>query len=289
MKHLKKTLIILFLLSGCASQEEYASHHIKIKIASHQDSMRNMDHIAKNTDWNQLANQTISTYSDLKVQQQRDRNYARQQSANLQREINKPSSPKYKVAYTDNSKSYHIKTHNSNRIYKTKTSFSDSPNENTNIIHGNKLIVRDSKNTTTNNNYNSSLNNTTTQRHKTKDKVYQYEFIEGMAFIIRRETELSGIKYSGKGPCGSITSYDTEEEALSTVGCADYHGVGHSHKYREYSGKVYYCGKPLKPGFCPTDIEGDYGIGPGLTRGRIRWLCQDKALGSDWQKKCKEI
>lgn len=129
-----------------------------------------------------------------------------------------------------------------------------------------------------------------TRSSQVKEKPYKYEFIEGMAFIIRHEkTDYSNVRYSGKGPAGSITSYATEEKALATAGCKSYQGVGHSHIYGKYSGKVYYCNTPLRPGFFSTDIEGDYGVGPGLTSGRKRWLCKDKALNDNWREQCKEI
>jgi len=127
------------------------------------------------------------------------------------------------------------------------------------------------------------------QNKKVEEKPYKYEFIEAMAYIIRHEkNQYSDVRYSGIGPYGVITSYSTEEEALSTAGCSNFSNVGQSYNYNEYRGKVYYCNKPLDSSFYSTDIDGSYGIGPGLTSGRKRWICKD-SIFSDKPGDCKEI
>ena len=244
----------------------------------------------------ELMQQGIKTYQQLEHEQRVDQQRAERAYSDLMKSTNS------RTSYTKNNRSSTISTgYNSeglNYKYTNNTSQSDRNGYNaTSSSHSvsTKATTNQPSRASTygqqNNIANSySSSNNDTNKNQAKEKPYKYEFIEGMAFIIRHEkTKFSGVRYSGKGPAGSITSYETEEQAIATAGCKNYQGVGHSHTYGEYNGKVYYCNRPLRPGFFSTDIDGDYGVGPGLTSGRKRWLCKDKALGGNWRERCKEI
>jgi len=236
----------------------------------------------------ELIQQGIKTYQQVEYEQRMDQQRADRAYNEMQRTLRKNEEERRRASAQIQQRIQ--EKHNGSLGYSSSKPQTLTYYDKDRSIDNSSRQLTTQKKTTTNRNYNSSTYNTNTLGHKTQEKAYRYEFVEGMAFITRKESDLSGVRYGGKGPSGTITTYDTEEEALSAAGCENHHGVGHPHTYGDKSGKVYYCGVPLTLGFNSMDIDGYHGIGPGLTRGRKRWLCQDKALYyNSWQEKCKEI
>ncbi len=313
-------IFILFVLQGCVAQnqdmyaeqsfqdrqqrsedkayifKEYVGPVIAIPGAMVVGTIQGVGEVATYAAENpELMQQGIKTYQQLEHDQRVERERADRDYAKMQRELQR-SEERTRRASAQVQQRIQAKQNGSLGYSSSQPQTSTSKQNGYSTTGSSKTAAQQNRANTygqqnsTNNSYNYSNNTKSLPIKKVEEKPYQYEFIEGMAFIIRHEkTKLSKVKYSGKGPAGSISSYETEEKALATAGCKSYQGVGHFHTYGKYSGKVYYCNKPLRPGFFSTDIEGDYGVGPGLTSGRKRWLCKDKALNDNWQERCKEI